>query len=61
MSKKIPEKVNNDEEYNELLNRITEAAKVIGDPLIDAEKREKLMWFYDKMVAVAREYRTRGG
>ncbi|TCN00895.1 hypothetical protein EV294_101345 [Paenibacillus sp. BK033] len=57
MAKAIPDQVNNDEEYNELLKRITDAAVVIGDPLIDPEKREKLMWFYDKMCHVAREYR----
>ncbi|WP_336774238.1 hypothetical protein [Paenibacillus sp. MMO-58] len=57
MAKAIPDQVNNDEEYNDLLKRITDAAVVIGDPLIDPEKRDKLMWFYDKMCHVAREYR----
>jgi hypothetical protein len=58
MAKPIPDRVNNDEEYNELLKRITDAAVVLADPLMDAEKRAKLMWFYDKMCHVAREYRT---
>jgi hypothetical protein len=57
MAKPIPDSVDNDEEYNGLLKRITEAAAVLADPLMDSEKRDKLMWFYDKMCHVARQYR----
>jgi hypothetical protein len=58
---KIPDRVDSDEEYNELLERIVEGARQIDLPLTDAKKKASLTWYYDKMVAVAREYRTRGG
>lgn len=62
MSKKpIPDKINNYEEYNELLERITKAAKYIDEELenpLKRDERSKMMWFYDKMCRVAREYRT---
>ncbi len=55
---RIPERIENDQQYNELLARIVEGARQMELPLTDSEKREKLMWFYDKMCRVAREYRT---
>ncbi|TKH43434.1 hypothetical protein C1I60_14155 [Paenibacillus terrae] len=60
MATKVPNRIENDEQYNEVLARIVKGAETIDHPLTTPERREKLMPLYDSLVEVARKYRTGG-
>ncbi|MFD1955987.1 hypothetical protein ACFSL6_17865 [Paenibacillus thailandensis] len=58
---KLPDKIENDEQYDELLARIVKGAQTIEDPLLDPNDRQRYMKAYDKMVSVAMAYRFKSG
>ncbi|MNW32481.1 hypothetical protein D3C74_94240 [compost metagenome] len=60
MAARVPERIENDEQYNEVLARIVKGAETLDHPLTSPESREKLMPLYDSLVEVARKYRTGG-
>ncbi|MCC3379857.1 hypothetical protein ACFQ5D_09445 [Paenibacillus farraposensis] len=60
MAVRVPERIENDEQYNEVLARIVKGAETLDHPLTTPENRVKLMPLYDSLVEVARKYRTGG-
>lgn len=60
MAARVPERIENDEQYNEVLARIVKGAETLDHPLTTPESREKLMPLYDSLVEVARKYRIGG-
>ncbi|MEK3947297.1 hypothetical protein MHB46_02245 [Paenibacillus sp. FSL H7-0703] len=60
MATKVPSRIENDDQYNEVLARIVKGAETLDHPLTSPERRDKLMPLYDSLVEVARKYRTGG-
>lgn len=57
---KLPNRIDSDEEFNELCTRMVNCALLIDeDPLTTPEEREKYKIAYDHMWKVAEEYRLR--
>lgn len=57
----IPDRIEDDVQYNEILARIVKGAQAIEDPLATDDERARYMRGYDKLCALVTEYRTRGG
>ena len=59
MSKKIPESINNDEEYHAVLARLVKGAQMFEDPLTTNEERERYNKGYYKLCAIIDEYKEK--
>lgn len=55
----LPQRVNSDEEYLKVLDRIVNGARRIEDPLTTSEERERYMQAYDHLCKVALDYKER--
>lgn len=60
MAAKIPERIENEEQYLELSMRMVKGAEIIDHPLTTPEKRAELMKVYDQMDEITRKW-LRGG
>lgn len=56
---KIPDWIDNDEEFNELCGRMVKCAELIEDPLSTPKEVAAYKAAYDRMWKVAEEYRLR--
>ncbi|MEK5166179.1 hypothetical protein NYE69_28140 [Paenibacillus sp. FSL R5-0527] len=56
---KIPDRIDNDEEFNELCSRMVKCAELIEDPLSTPREVAAYKSAYDRMWKVAEEYRLR--
>ncbi|MNJ73039.1 hypothetical protein D3C77_697750 [compost metagenome] len=57
---KIPDRINSDEEFNDLCSRMVKGAQIIeGDPLLTSEEREAYEVAYNRMWRVIEDYRLR--
>lgn len=59
MSKKLPERINNEDEYNAVLDRLVTGARMIEDPLTTPEERELYMKVYDALCSLIDDYQER--
>ena len=59
---KLPDRINNDTEYIEILERLRKGAELISDPLATDEERERYMNAYNTLWKLIEDYRlqTRG-
>ncbi|MNJ82248.1 hypothetical protein D3C77_815130 [compost metagenome] len=60
MAKKLPDRIETEEQYNEILARMVAGAKEIENPLLDADIRDKYLAVYNRMDRLIDEYRERG-
>lgn len=60
MAAKIPERIENEEQYLELSMRMVKGAEIIDHPLTTLEKRAELMAVYDQMDEITQKW-LRGG
>lgn len=59
MAGPVPNRIDSEEEYEEIHKRILAGADRIDHPLTTPEEREKLMILYDALVDVAQRYQRR--
>lgn len=59
MSKNIPDRINNDEEYHAVLKRLVRGAQMIEDPLTTNEERERYNKGYDQLCALIDDYKEK--
>ena len=59
MAKKLPDRIETYEEYEELLARLVAGAKKLSDPLMDDEERARYMAAYNRIDKLLGEYSER--
>jgi hypothetical protein len=59
MSKKLPERIDTEEEYNAVLDRLVTGARMIEDPLTTPEERGLYMKVYDALCHLIDDYQAR--
>lgn len=59
MAKKLPNRIETYEEYEELLARLVKASKVLSDPLLGDEERARYMAAYNHIDKLLGDYSER--